>query len=194
MSFQLISIWIIWTGALGLLVAPRIKSPGLRWFAVIIIAVMGWVPVNDLALAAYLRAYIGDLSITSCVLLTAALFETLGFQKFVHVRSKQSLAACVVATACIFYPMALGATYIDPYQWGYQPYYMLPALLSITLASWFSQRHLLSLCISLAVLAYALKLGESDNLWDYLIDPALAIVCAVKLLTLRETTERRLFS
>lgn len=194
MSLQLISIWIIWTSALGLIVAPRIKSPGLRWLTVIVIAVLGWVPVKGLVPVSYLRAYTGDLSITSCVLLMLALFETLSFQKFIHVRSKQSLAACVVATACVFYPMALGATYIDPYQWGYQPYYMLPALLSITLASWFSQRHLLSLCISLAVLAYALKLGESDNLWDYLIDPALTLVCAVKLFTLSETAERRLFS
>jgi hypothetical protein len=63
----------------------------------------------------------------------------------------------------------------DPYRLGYANLWFMLALLA--LAIWSSLRYstLLALGIALAVAAWSAGWYESPNLWDYLLDPWLAI-------------------
>jgi hypothetical protein len=52
---------------------------------------------------------------------------------------------------------------------------MLLGLLLVCLVSWFAGLRLLPGLAALGLLAWAAGLMESNNLWDYLLDPWLAV-------------------
>lgn len=84
---------------------------------------------------------------------------------------RNALLALVSLAALVLYPLALGAGMIDPYRIGYgHPLFVLTLLL-IALLAWFNRLNLITLCIALALLAWAVGWYESNNLWDYLLDP-----------------------
>ncbi|MEO8342610.1 MAG: hypothetical protein ABI536_02225, partial [Gallionella sp.] len=83
----------------------------------------------------------------------------------------------------------LGVGAYDPYRLGYSNAQFVAALLVLALAAWFWKFILVSLCIALATLAWTVGWYESDNLWDYLLDPFVSIyalttitICGVKAL------------
>jgi hypothetical protein len=122
----------------------------------------------ELPLAAYVRGVIGDLSVITMLLLWTSLLSG----------SKPAPLAFKFAVACIaivFYPLALGFGMIDPYAWGYgSTLFFIAVLLFATvcgLANWSKGVWM----IAIAILAWAAHWHESANLWDYLLDPFLAI-------------------
>jgi len=122
----------------------------------------------ELPLAAYVRGVIGDLSVVTMLLLWTSLLPG----------SKPTPLAFQFSVACIaivFYPLALGFGMIDPYVWGYGSILFLIAVLLVAivcgLANWSKGVWI----IALAILAWAANWHESANLWDYLLDPFLAI-------------------
>jgi hypothetical protein len=122
----------------------------------------------ELPLSAYVRGVIGDLSIVTMLLLWTSLLSG----------SKPAPLAFKFAVACIaivFYPLALGFGMIDPYTWGYGSTLFLIAVLLFAsvcgLANWSKGIWM----IAIAILAWAAHWHESANLWDYLLDPFLAI-------------------
>ena len=122
----------------------------------------------ELPLAAYVRGVIGDLSIVTMLLLWTSLLSG----------SKPAPLAFKVSVACIaivFYPLALGFGMIDPYAWGYGSILFFIAVLLFAvvcgLANWSKGVWM----IAIAILAWAAHWHESANLWDYLLDPFLAI-------------------
>ena len=122
----------------------------------------------ELPLVAYVRGVIGDLSIVTMLLLWTSLLSG----------SKPAPLAFKVSVACIaivFYPLALGFGMIDPYAWGYGSILFFIAVLLFAvvcgLANWSKGVWM----IAIAILAWAAHWHESANLWDYLLDPFLAI-------------------
>ena len=122
----------------------------------------------ELPLAAYVRGVIGDLSVVTMLLLWTSLLPG----------RKPAPLAFKLAIACIaivFYPLALGFGMIDPYAWGYGSTLFLMAVLLFArvcgLANWSKGVWM----IAIAILAWAAHWHESANLWDYLLDPFLAI-------------------
>jgi hypothetical protein len=122
----------------------------------------------ELPLSAYVRGVTGDLSIVTLLLLwgsvlPAAKKTPLGF--------KVPLALIAIA----FYPLALGFGMIDPYAWGYGSigFLIVVILFAIIcgLAGWTKGVWILSF----AMIAWSAHWHESANLWDYLLDPFLAI-------------------
>ena len=74
-------------------------------------------------------------------------------------------------------------SYADPYQLGFEPRPML-LVLGLLCAVLIVQRSWLgALALVLATLAFALRLGASENYWDYLIDPYLALYSLGALLS-----------
>ena len=132
------------------------------------------VPVQGISLALQLRTYIGDLSVASLVLLGWATLCRFGLS---HAGARDRLAslALFAGLAVLLYPAALGLSYADPYQLGFEPRPML-LVLGLLCAVLILQRSWLgALTLVLATLAFALRLGASENYWDYLIDPYLAL-------------------
>lgn len=135
---------------------------------------LGLVPVQGISLALHLRTYIGDLSMASLVLLGWATLSHFGVARACP-RDRLASLALFAGLAVLLYPAALGLSYADPYQLGFEPRPMLLVLgllgaVLIVQRSWLG-----SLALVLATLAFALRLGASENYWDYLIDPYLAL-------------------
>ena len=123
----------------------------------------------ELSLAAYVRGFTGDLSITSMLLLWTAYFSS----KEIHVPAVMKVWIALIAIT--FYPLALGVSMLDPYAWGYSSFTLLAAVMGAAFAAWFAGSNRIAIILALAILAWAAGWHESANLWDYLLDPFLGL-------------------
>ncbi len=149
------------------------------------------IPLGAMPFAAYLRGMSGDLSVTTLVLLCCAMLRP--WCGAVQVRHRLALLSLIAIASIAFYPMALGVGAYDPYQLGYGNWLFVAVLLLLALATWFRGYTMITLCIALATLAWAVGWYESDNLWDYLIDPFAAIyaLCAIAIHAIKRVMNRQ---
>lgn len=143
----------------------------VRLLAVLLLGNLFFWPLGmsmELPLAAYVRGVTGELSVVTMLLLWSSVIPSnqktpLGF--------KVPLALIAIA----FYPLALGLGMLDPYAWGYGSIGLLIAVILFAiicgLVGWIKGVWI----ISFAMIAWAAHWHESANLWDYLLDPFLAI-------------------
>ena len=140
------------------------------------------VPVQGISLALQLRTYVGDLSVASLVLIGWATLSRFGIPP-AGAHDRLASLALFAGLAVLLYPAALGLSYADPSQLGFEPRPML-LVLGLLCAVLILQRSWLgALALVLATLAFALRLGASENYWDYLIDPYLALYSLGALLS-----------
>lgn len=147
------------------------RKAGLLAAAIIAVSIPMW----GLTLAGYVRGITADLSITTLVLLAMSLARSIFGFSLLATGNRNAALTAVAIVAVPFYPLALGLGMFDPYRLGYGNLWFMAALLAA--ASWASLRYstLLALCLALAVAAWSVGWYESPNLWDYLLDPWLAI-------------------
>jgi hypothetical protein len=138
-------------------------------------AVLALVPFRGLPPAGYLRGVLGDLSITTTLLLLRAIARPFFGWAPIDPRNKLALQSLLAAGGLALYPFALGVGTGDPYRLGYANPWFVGLVLLLALAAWLRHLDLVSLCLALAVLAYALGGLESNNLWDYGLDPLVSI-------------------
>jgi len=129
----------------------------------------------ELPLAAYVRGVIGDLSIVTTLLLWSSI---LNLGKATPIALKFAIAIIAIA----FYPLALGLGMLDPYAWGYGSIAFFIAVLFFALVCGLVNWSKGVWIIAIAILAWAAHWHESANLWDYLLDPFLAIWALVALI------------
>jgi hypothetical protein len=122
----------------------------------------------QLPLAAYVRGVTGDLSLVTLLLLWSSILP----------KSKATPIGVKVAIgliAILFYPAALGLGMTDPYAWGYGSLVLLIFVLIFAvicgLANWAKGVWILAF----AIMAWSVHWHESSNLWDYVLDPFLAV-------------------
>lgn len=159
--------------ALALQRVPMAKRVSMAVAGVVF--VLSLLPIAELPLAAYVRGMIGDLSISTLILLAYAVVRRAGGWPQQEGLRRVGALLLLVLAATVLYPLALGAAPYDSYRWGYGDPWFLGLLLALALAGMALRMQLAVLSISLAVLAWAVGWYESGNLWDYLIDPLLAI-------------------
>jgi hypothetical protein len=147
------------------------------------VAMIVLIPMGGMPLAAYLRGWIGDLSITSLALLTLALLARLRNRGASEVKTSNILFVLVVLAGVALYPMALGIGYWDPYRLGFGNSWFLGGLFLLALAAYFNKSSMIAMVIALAVLGWSADWYESRNLWDYLLDPLLVIYAIYGLLS-----------
>lgn len=128
-------------------------------------------PVAALPAAGYLRGAVGDLSLTTLLLLLRSLLRPVCGWGPVEPRNRLALQVLVAVGGLALYPLSLGLGGPDPYRLGYASLGFLSALFLLAMVAWLLGLHLVAACLALAVLAWALGACESRNLWDYLIDP-----------------------
>lgn len=144
-----------------------------------VLAALGFIPVNDLPLAAYVRSYTDDLAITTLVLLAWVSLQRLGVVQPLPTVRRVQVLVLFAGLAAVLYPATLGLTYVDPYRWGFNPRPMI-VLIGLTALVLLWLRNTLGVAmLALGTLAFALRLKASENYWDYLIDPLLAGYCLV---------------
>lgn len=164
-------VWML----LALRLTARFKLPPVYLLAAVYIAVM--LPLGGLSLAGWLRGMVGDLSITSVLLLGVALHARLHPEAPVLWQAREYYGALLFlgVLALLLYPFALGIGMLDPYRSGFASLSFITAL--SLLAFWLLRRNLtlLPLVVALALLGWTVGWYESSNLWDYLLDAPLAI-------------------
>jgi len=122
----------------------------------------------ELPLAAYVRGVVGDLGIVTTLLLWTSLLSVSKSTPLVF-----KLAIALIAI--VFYPLALGLGMMDPYAWGYGSIAFFITVLFFALVCGLANWSKGVWIIAIAILAWSAHWHESANLWDYLLDPFLAI-------------------
>ncbi|MBU3558694.1 hypothetical protein [Polynucleobacter sp. Nonnen-W13] len=143
----------------------------IRLLAVLLLVNLFFWPLGmslELPLAAYVRAVTGELSIVTMLLLWSSMLPAaqktpLGFK----------VAVALIAIA--FYPLALGLGMLDPYVWGYGSIGFLIATIFFAIACGLAGWTKGVWILSIAIIAWTVHWHESANLWDYLLDPFLAV-------------------
>ena len=133
-------------------------------------------PVYDLVLMAYVRAVLGNLSITSMMMLCLMIATAYSGSSYISISSKRSLYRCIMIAAIVVYPTGLGLSLLDGYALGYGNLVLLSLLAGCVIYYLWRQAFLVPVVILLAITAYLLEIMESNNLWDYLLDPWITIV------------------
>jgi len=145
-----------------------------------------WLPVmlllagsaEGVTFAGHLRGLWGDPSIVTLLLLFLFTLQPSWLP------SRPRPAICVLITLLVavplYGPMLLPVPTVQDnlYAIGWQPWSLLIAITLGALIMWRSLQRTWLNIIALALLAYAGRLMESDNLWDYLVDPGLLVTIA----------------
>ena len=167
-SCAVVGVWILQK------FSPNTFPFAIKVFLVLLMGnILFWPLGMNLPLVAYVRGLTGDLSIVLTLLLWTSLLPANKPAPIVFKFAVAIIALC-------FYPFALGLGMADPYAWGYGSIAFLVAVLFFALvcglASWTKGVWI----IAIAILAWTAHWHESANLWDYLLDPFLAIwaICA----------------
>ncbi len=176
-----------------------IARPGLLLIGFLLVLVFCLLPWTGIA--HWGRIITGDLSVVTLVWFTFRVIDWLVLpviaprvgagQAVKKARCGQPyIAAVIVVTALVLYPTALGLTWFDLYAYGYYPVLLAPALFTLfAWCLWFGHT-LPAVLLATAYACWTLGILESDNLWDYLIDPVVTVYALVFLVRQRINSHR----
>lgn len=155
-----------------------------RWQLVLLagLGALALLPIDGIALAIYLRSVIDDLAITTVLVLCLATLVRLQLLAPPPRLQQTELLCIFAALALILYPASLGLTYFDPYRLGYAPRPLLVVMGLLTVVLLWRRNLIGVLLFSIATLTFSLELKQSENYWDYLIDPGLGTWAIIVLL------------
>jgi hypothetical protein len=154
---------------------PPLQRAGLLAAAIVLVSI----PVWGLSLSGLVRGISGDLSLATLALLVVILTRSLSGYVLVGDADRLRMLRAIAIAAVVFYPLALGFSAFDPYRMGYGNLWFIAGLLLLAIWSVLRYSTFFALCIALAVAAWSAGWYESPNIWDYLLDPWLAIYAIV---------------
>jgi hypothetical protein len=145
-----------------------------------------WLPVmlllagsaEGVTFAGHLRGLWGDPSIVTLLLLFLFTLQPSWLPS--RPRPTTCLLITLLVTVPLYGPMLLPVPTVQDnlYAIGWQPWSLLIAIAMAVVIMWRSLQRTWLNIIALALLAYSGRLMESDNLWDYLVDPGLLVTIA----------------
>ena len=165
-----LSLWLYWLSLVVLNKFVKNSSVKTKWVTVLVLTPLVIYPFVY-GPVWWLRGLTGDLSITTLLLLSFALYQQLFSQEVLGKREEKLIGPAIVIIGAIFYPLALGVGNFDPYALGYDHHYLVAVVLLLSLAAFVAQFRVMAMMMVGAVLAWNVQLLQSVNLWDYLIDP-----------------------
>lgn len=173
-----------WTLALALCVPAVHGRPFRALVALAVVALLLHLPAAGVSTIALLRGAFGSPSVMTVVLLAAFFVARATGRRLFAPGEAVSTAALAAVTGVLFYPPALGLGPVDPYAWGYGGTGLVAVTALLTLLAGALGRWVLAAGLTLALAGWRMGLLESPNLWDYLIDPMLAIGGLIALVVL----------
>lgn len=135
------------------------------------------VPAGGHFLHEWFRGFTGDLSVVTLLVLAAAACAAAWGKSFLSRRDLSGLAAAGALCGLALYTSAAGLVPWDLYRIGYRPFLLAIAVLAFSLWAWRRGRRGAALAGIVALAAFDLGVLESENLWDYLLDPV-GVLCA----------------
>jgi hypothetical protein len=175
-AFSFLFPWLI---ALLVLqsVAVKVKKPPHGWrltsMLTLISGIIALLPAGGLPLARWLIGINANFSFPLVAIAFNKAWENAtGSRVLDHHASMASWISGITAGLAL-YPMALGLGRLDPYAlgWGFS---WLFALLAAATVALLLVKNRFGVVLIACILGYDLKLLESQNLWDYLVDPFFA--------------------
>ena len=151
------------------------KYPAIvRWTALGISAVVGFFKIGDLRVIAYPGGVLGDLSITTQILLTSVIVKQVLRIDILSARDRSSVFLAAAAGGLVLYPLSSGLTMLDVYSLGFESTAFLIGLAVLAVMGWYL-RPGAAIVIPVSVIAFNFGWLTSTNVWDYLLDPMLAL-------------------
>ena len=137
-------------------------------------------PIGGIVVARWVAGVSANFSIPFIGTLAVAAWERAFSRRIFSERDWKTAWGFGAAGGLGLYPLALGVGSLDPYEWGWQfsPLFVLIGALTVGLI-WKQNRF--GLLLLLAAVAFHVRLLESTNYWDYLLDP---VYCTVSLVVL----------
>jgi hypothetical protein len=184
---QLCAVSCLWLVLVWCLqgVATRLR-PQLRGWALltltgVIAALVLLVPVQGLAIARWVAGLNANFSLPFTGMLAVAVCERAFARRIFSERDWMTGWTFGAVTGVALYPLALGLGSVDPYEWGWRfsPLFVGIGALTVWLV-WKQNR--CGYLLLLAIVAFQLRLLESTNYWDYLVDPVYWLVSLALLL------------
>lgn len=136
---------------------------------------------GGISAAGFVRGYFGDLSATTLLLL---LLYLSGSSRPTG-NGRTYFLTLVCLGGLVLYPLTLGPCRLDPYEWGYRPWWLLSAI-GVSGLAMARRQPAAVIYLTFPLLAYALNLAASNNLWDYLLDPLVFGYATVALIRARQ--------
>lgn len=166
------------------------KSP-LRPVVLALPAVLVLLPVKHFPPARFIAGFNVSFSITLAVLLLSLFLGQITAVWLLDRRACRTLMLLGLISGLCLYPSAMNLVPVDLYRLGWGSVFLTVPLFFLTIVLVLTGNRagpVLAACVA----GYALKLLESDNLWDYLLDPFLVIWCFFALLAEGFAFARRL--
>jgi len=166
------------------LVLLQVKRWGKYWpIGYAIAAIVMVLPVSHWLVIEFSRGLLGDLSFASILMLAAYL---LTIMKADRTSNASSFNGLVILMAVVLYPTSLGFGQFDMYSIGFASSgyynYLVTAIAGLGIIAWYLGYAQIAIWLTLSVLAHGLNLFESNNLWNYLLDPLVVIACLVSVI------------
>ncbi len=142
-------------------------------------------PVGQLDLSTWLLPYTGMLSLTSLLLIWDALEQ---YRQCYRWQLLTKIEQCLIYNSSIVlglsvYPTTLGLFNIELYSLGFTGV-ILPSILGIVAGiAWIYHAKAIAYLLLAVLWAWLLNLGESQNLWDYVLDPWLFLYSIMRYLS-----------
>lgn len=162
------------------LFVKRRRNLQLISLCVLIPVVLGVLPIGQTDVSGFVLGHMGAVSASMLVLLGFQLFANIGAIEGHRTSVLRNMNIFWFATGMILYPAALGFFSTDMYSFGFHAS-MHWSVLGLSVVAMLCRLRILGLCLAFSVLANQLKLHESSNLWDYVIDPWLWIAATISL-------------
>lgn len=161
---------VLLLGSLAKRVKPDVSGRLLLVVNCCLAAIIVMIPINGLSVGRWIYSINANVSIVfTVILLHKILVNYLDFDLLDKTAMKT--AWIYGALMGIFlYPLAMGMSLVDPYEWGFSfsGFFVIAMFFTLLLLI---KGNAFGLALMAAVLGLNLGLLESINLWDYLIDP-----------------------
>jgi len=189
--------WLVLVWCLQRMV--RLLKRQLRGGALLIVAgaaaaAVMLVPVQGLIVARWVAGVNTNFSVPLTAMLALLVYERVFERATLSEHEWNTAWGFGAIGGLVLYPMALGLSSFDPYEWGwpFSPLFVVIAVLTAWLI-WRGNRF--GILLLLAAAAFQFRLLESTNYWDYLLDPVYSLVAigwfASRLVSTRSSLTKR---
>lgn len=175
---MMISAVLFWLPAVALIALLFSRLPRKGFFLVSgVLLLLGLIPIGLLTLMQHWASFCGHLSVS---LIVWSVLRWWANQPLVNVADRWALLL-LSFDLLLFFALAMGVSAFDPYRLGFtQPYGVVIITVLFAGVALLLHYYKTAIAMVIALLAYALNLLPSNNLWDYLLDPILLLVVLVQ--------------
>jgi hypothetical protein len=167
------------------------KRPG-KLIVLFVPVILVLLPVKQVPMARFLAGFSADFSITLAALLFGFLLWLIEGIRLFDRRALRTVSISGLVLGLCLYICSMNLAPFDLYRFGWGSIYLIAPLFIVTIWLILAGNRA-GFILAAAVAAYGLRLLESDNLWDYLVDPFLVGWCLIASIPESSSRFRPLF-